>query len=119
MNDKEPETCEVEYVDHAKVASVSQQMPLDEHLNELSEMFKSLASSVRVRILLALSIEEICVCDLANLLRLSISAVSHHLRLLRMQKLVKSRKEGLFVYYSLDDEHIEHLLNDALEHVRH
>ena len=119
MNDKEPETCEIEYVDRAKVESVRKQMPLDKHLDELAEMFKSLGSPVRMRILSALSIEEICVCDLANLLGLSISAVSHHLRLLRMQKLVKSRKTGLFVYYSLDDEHVAHLLSDALEHVRH
>ena len=119
MNDKEPETCEVEYIDHAKVESIRKQMPLDKYLDGLSEMFKGLASPVRVRILIALSIEEICVCDLANLLGLSISAVSHHLRLLRMQKLVKSRKKGLYVYYSLDDEHIEHLLGDALEHMRH
>lgn len=119
MDVREAEICEVEYIDREKVESARKQMPLDKHLDELSEMFKALASRVRVRILFALSTEGLCVCDLANLLGLSVSAVSHHLRLLRMLKVVKYRKEGLKVYYSLDDEHIEHLLGDALEHMTH
>jgi len=119
MEGKSLDICEAEYIDLAKVESVKKQMPLDNHLDELAEMFKGLASPVRVRILFALSTEELCVCDLAHFLGLSISAVSHHLRLLRMLKLVKYEKRGLMVYYSLDDEHIESLLNDALEHVRH
>ena len=119
MGVKETEICEIEYTDREKVESARKQMPLDEHLDELSEMFKALASRVRVRILFALSAEELCVCDLANFLELSVSAVSHHLRLLRLLKVIKYRKEGLKVYYSLDDEHIEHLLVDALEHMRH
>ncbi len=119
MDAQKPEICETEYIDRAKVESVRKQMPLGKHLDELSEMFKALASPVRVRILFALSTEELCVCDLANLLGLTVSAVSHHLRLLRILKLVKFQKKGLMVYYSLDDEHIEHLLSDALEHMRH
>jgi len=119
MEGKSLDICEVEYIDLAKVESVRKQMPLDKHLDELSEMFKALASPVRVRILFALSTEELCVCDLAHFLGLSVSAVSHHLRLLRILKLVKFQKKGLMVYYSLDDEHIEGLLSDALEHVKH
>ena len=119
MDAKETGICEIEYTDREKVESARKQMPLDKHIDELSEMFKAFGSRVRVRILFALSTEELCVCDLANFLELSVSAVSHHLRLLRLLKVIKYRKEGLKVYYSLDDEHIEHLLVDALEHMRH
>jgi len=87
-------------------------------VNDLADTFKALADSTRIKIIFALSEEELCVCDLANLLGLSISAVSHQLGTLRGMKLVKFRKEGKMVYYSLDDRHIENLFAEGLKHVR-
>ncbi len=94
-------------------------MPRDEDLAALSELFKSLADNTRVRILAALQTEELCVCDLAALLDMSQSAVSHQLRLLRGAHLVRFRRDGKNVFYSLDDQHVSALFKQGLEHVRH
>lgn len=83
----------------------------------LAEVFGILADPSRTKILFALSLEELCVCDLAGLLGLSVSTVSHHLRLLRTARLVRHRKEGRMVYYHLADDHIVMLMRMALEHV--
>lgn len=83
----------------------------------LAETFKILGDPTRVRIAFALAREELCVCDLANLLGISQSATSHSLRALRQMKLVKFRKEGKIAYYSLDDEHIAYLLDEGFRHV--
>ena len=85
----------------------------------LAELFRTLGDSARILILNALSEKEHSVSDLAERADLSESATSHHLRHLRQTKLVKSRKEGRYVFYSLDDEHVEQLLRCGLEHVRH
>jgi len=87
-------------------------------LEEVSSIFKVLSDPTRVKIVFALARTELCVCDLATLLGLSVSAVSHQLRLLRSLKLVKYRKENRFAYYSLDDDHTAQLLQDVLEHVQ-
>lgn len=84
----------------------------------LAELFRVLGESTRVRILHALSCAELCVCDLSELLNMSHSAVSHQLRLLRANKLVRFRRSGKNVFYSLDDEHVEGLLRQGTEHVR-
>jgi DNA-binding transcriptional ArsR family regulator len=84
----------------------------------LADIFKVLGDLTRVRILKALSIEELCVCDLAAVLDLTQSAVSHQLRLLRAARLVKYRKAGKVVYYSLDDDHVKTLFAQGLEHVQ-
>ncbi|RMG87866.1 MAG: transcriptional regulator [Candidatus Dadabacteria bacterium] len=83
----------------------------------LAEAFKILGDPTRVRILLALAAEELCVCDLAELLGLSPSAVSHQLRLLKAHRLVKSRREGKLVFYALDDDHVRTLFAEARRHV--
>jgi ArsR family transcriptional regulator len=93
-------------------------MPDDETIREVTGILKVLSDHTRVKIVFALSRAELCVCDIAALLGLSISAVSHQLRLLRGLKLVKYRREGRLAYYTLDDEHTEQLLVDVLEHVR-
>ena len=93
-------------------------MPVEETILAVSEVFKVLSDPTRARIVFALSQTELCVCDLAALLNLSDSAVSHQLRLLRSLRLVKYRKVGRLAYYSLDDDHTQRLLLDALEHVR-
>jgi DNA-binding transcriptional ArsR family regulator len=89
-----------------------------ELVQELAGVFKVLGDSTRLRILLALCRSELCVCDLTRVLEMNASAVSHQLRLLRAAKLVKYRREGKNVFYSLDDQHVRTLLAQALEHVQ-
>lgn len=88
-----------------------------EEIQDLSEIFKLFADETRLRIICAILNTELCVCDLCELLGLSQSAVSHQLQLLRSSKLVKYRKEGKQVYYSLEDEHIENIIKMALAHI--
>lgn len=110
--------CQEKVVNFQKVAGVQNALPPDDEIVALSEIFKVLGDPTRLRIVLALSMEELCVCDLATLLHLTISAVSHQLRVLRGMKLVKYRKDGKLVFYSLDDEHINHIITEAQKHVR-
>lgn len=109
--------CEIQFVDSDKVSNVANGMKTDAAFRLLADTFKALGDPTRIRIAFALSREELCVCDLANLLRVSQSVVSHSLRVLREMQLVKFRKEGKIAYYSLDDEHIEHLLDEGFRHV--
>lgn len=109
--------CEIQFVDGEKVANVAQAMKTDAAFRLLADTFKALGDPTRIRIAFALSREELCVCDLANLLRVSQSVVSHSLRVLREMQLVKFRKQGKIAYYTLDDEHIEHLLDEGFRHV--
>ncbi|KKL28299.1 hypothetical protein LCGC14_2376520 [marine sediment metagenome] len=110
--------CEIECVDAARVREAIKAMPADGMINALAETFRALSDPTRIRIIAALSRRELCVCDLANLLGLTGSAVSHQLRLLRGQRLVKYRKEGKIAYYSLDDEHISNLFDEGVRHVK-
>ncbi len=87
-------------------------------INALAETFRALADPTRIRIIAALSRQELCVLDLARILNMTGSAISHQLRLLRGQRLVKYRKEGKAVYYSLDDIHISHLFAEGVRHVQ-
>lgn len=109
--------CEIEFVDERKVKRVQRAMKSAAAVALLAETFKLLGDPTRVRIVFALASEELCVCDLANLLGVSESAVSHSLRSLRQMKLVKFRKEGKTAYYMLDDEHIARLLDEGFRHV--
>ena len=111
------DSCEIEFVDQEKVERARQSMRPAASMTALAETFKVLGDPTRLRIALALSKEELCVCDIANLLGASQSAVSHSLRVLRQMKLVKFRKPGKTAYYSLDDEHIISLLEIGLSHV--
>lgn len=102
---------------HPEVISlVRPQMESEENLFRMAELFKALGDSTRARILHALSISELCVCHLAEILDMSSSSISHQLRVLRGQRIVKYRKDGKNVYYSLDDQHIVDLIKLALEH---
>ncbi|NJD62949.1 MAG: winged helix-turn-helix transcriptional regulator [Deltaproteobacteria bacterium] len=92
-------------------------MPGDRMVRALAETFSALSDPTRVRIITALTEQELCVFDLARLLGLTGSAVSHQLRLLRGQRLVKYRKEGKVAYYSLDDDHIRNLMEECIHHV--
>lgn len=106
--------CEhVEAIEHVRGT-----MPQDGDVVALAELFKALGDGTRVRMLLALAAHELCVCDLTSIIGMTQSAVSHQLRYLRAVKLVRYRKEGKNVFYSLDDEHVTSLLGQALEHIR-
>lgn len=118
MNFKDEDICEVEFVDREKIKAVKELLPSDKDIFALAETFKALADPTRNRIIFALSKKELCVHDLASLLDMSLSAISHQLRILRNMKLVKFHKQGKMVYYSLDDKHIENLFNQGLEHVQ-
>lgn len=108
---------EFEYVDAARVRSAQGAMRSAEMVGLLAETFKVLGDPTRIRIAHALSREELCVCDLANLLGVSQSVVSHSLRALRQMKLVRFRKAGKIAYYSLADDHIGQLLELGFGHV--
>lgn len=99
------------------VNSVKSKMPDTEKLYELAQLFKVFGDTTRVRILYALSSQEMCVCDIANLLDMTHSSISHQLRVLKQARLVKFRKEGKTVFYSLDDCHISQIFNCGLEHI--
>jgi len=119
VKDLECDVCE-ELCEHpqniclAKADAIS-----DEEAQLAAETFKLLGDTTRLKILHALSKHELCVCDIAVVVQMGQSAVSHQLRLLRSARLVKYRKEGKMVWYSLDDEHIDFLLQQAIEHIRH
>lgn len=109
--------CTVTLINETKVSAVRNAMPPEENLFRLAETFRVLGDPTRVRILHALSLEELCVCDIASLLGTTKSAVSHQLRLLRSLRVVKYRKDGRIVYYSLDDSHVGNLLREGLSHI--
>ncbi len=88
-------------------------------INDLSNIFKALGDLTRIKIIYILSKSSLCVCDIAKILNMSQSAISHQLRILRNLKLVRFKKEGKLVIYSLDDEHVLHLFEQGLDHVRH
>lgn len=92
-------------------------MPNEEHLYDLAELFKIFGDSTRIRILYALIESELCVGDIAQILNLSQSAASHQLRILKDAKLVKYRRDGKIIFYSLADEHVRNILNIGMEHV--
>jgi DNA-binding transcriptional ArsR family regulator len=99
------------------VTKVLEQQPDDEILYDLAELFKVFGDSTRIKILYSMFETELCVNDIAKLLNLSQSSVSHQLRILKSSKLVKFRREGKSVYYSLDDEHVRAILSMGMEHV--
>ena len=99
------------------VARVQEQLPADEVLYDLAELFRVFGDSTRIKILYALCESELCVGDIALALGLSQSSVSHQLRVLKSSKLVKFRREGKAIFYSLDDEHVRSMISLGLEHV--
>ncbi len=112
------EQCELRVVHLDRVAQARGKTLPDRELERLSQLYKALGDPTRLRILRALSVGELCVCDLAATVGLSASAVSHQLRRLREQALVKARRDGQVVYYALDDEHVGQLLDIGLAHAR-
>jgi ArsR family transcriptional regulator, lead/cadmium/zinc/bismuth-responsive transcriptional repressor len=113
-----PDLCDVVHLHPARVAELRAALIGEEDVTVLSETFRTLGDPTRVRILDALSQGELCVCDLAALVRMSESAVSHQLRVLRNLRIVKPRREGRMVFYALDDRHIITLFRTGLRHVQ-
>ena len=113
------DVCEVHCIHEKSVSDIKQIMLVKDIVLNIADVFKLLGDPTRVEIIYALSHQELCVCDVAAVLGISQSAVSHQLRLLRNARLVKFRKQGKIVYYSLDDSHITNLFNECLEHINH
>lgn len=111
--------CGVTCIHEDAVAEVSQKMLGGDEAQSLADTFKTLADPNRVKIIFALMQRELCVCDLAAVIGASDSAVSHQLRMLRTMKLVKFRRDGKILYYSLADDHIHSLFKQGLEHIGH
>lgn len=118
MPHAEPDHCDCDAIHEEVVAEVRGKMPDDSILIDLADLFKVFADSTRVKILCALQQSEMCVCDIAVLLGMTKSAVSHQLRQLRQTRLVRNRRDGKVVYYSLDDEHVSAVFEQGLLHVR-
>lgn len=110
--------CETTIVHEQTVKQVEKEIPNEELLYDVAELFKIFGDSTRIRILSALLSNELCVCDISTLLSMTKSAVSHQLRILRQAKLVKNRRSGKEIYYSLDDDHVASIINLALEHAK-
>lgn len=117
-NQTEVECCEEHIVHTDAVRQARSTMLGDEITSAASDFFKAFSDKTRLRILTALAIEELCVCDIASLLGMSQSAISHQLRFLKQARLVKSRKDGKTVYYALCDDHIQTILAQGIAHVQ-
>lgn len=100
-----------------KMEEIGKTMPVEEEIYDVAELFKVLGDQTRVKILFTLIKDEMCVCDIAELLEMSQSAISHQLRVLKQARLVKYRREGKTVYYSVCDEHVAIILNMGIEHI--
>lgn len=109
--------CDVTLVHKRQVAAARKAIPDTGTVHGLSETFKVLADATRLKICLALARQELCVCDIAVLLSLTESAISHQLRLMKAMRLVRYRRDGRMTYYALDDAHIEHLIRLGVQHV--
>lgn len=113
----EVEGCGFLCVHENAVEKVQKELPQDETLLRVAELFKVFGDGTRVRILFALLSAEVCVCDLAKLLGMTQSAVSHQLRILKQARLIKARRDGKTVFYSLADDHVATLIRQGMEHV--
>ena len=114
---KDVERCEYMHVHEDIVNQVKRDMPDEEVLYDLAELFKIFGDSTRIKILYVLFASEMCVCDIAQLLGMTQSAISHQLRALKQSKLVKYRREGKTVFYSLADGHVRTILGQGMEHI--
>jgi DNA-binding transcriptional ArsR family regulator len=111
------ESCNCTIIHEDIIKKVKENLPQEEKLYDLAELFKVFGDSTRIKIICSLFQAEMCVCDIAALLQMTQSAVSHQLRVLKQARLVKFRKEGKVVYYSLDDDHVKHIFDQGLIHI--
>lgn len=112
------ECCDFLAIHEDVVAQVQQSLPDEDTIFELAELYKIFGDHTRIRILCVLWEHELCVCDIAKLLSMTQSAISHQLRVLKSARLIKFRRDGKTVFYSLADEHVRTLINCAIEHIR-
>ena len=109
--------CECDIIHPESIKHVNERMLDEKTIDTLAALFQMFAHKTRAKILLSLSVEELCVCDIAAVMDMTKSAVSHQLALLKKAKLIKNRREGKNVYYSLDDEHVQKMIKMGLEHI--
>lgn len=114
---KNTDTCEYIHVHEDIVKQVNDKMPKDEVLYDLGDLFKIFGDTTRIKILYVLFESEMCVCDLAQILNMNQSAISHQLQVLKQSKLVTFRREGKSVFYSLADSHVRSIINQGMEHI--
>jgi len=117
MNKEIAECCESREIHEDLLCIVREKMPPEEQLYDLAELFKVFGDSTRMRILFVLFEAEVCVCDLAEALNMTVSAISHQLKILKQSKLVKSEKIGRSVFYKLADDHVRRIVEQGMEHV--
>ena len=119
LKSESPAKCDCEVIHEEVVDKVSGMMPPGNEFFDLADLYKAFSDPTRVKILWALHCHEMCVCDLAALLNMTKSAISHQLKTLRMSNLVSFLKQGKVVYYSLADDHVKDIFEKGFEHVRH
>ncbi len=117
MTEREYECCEQQEIHEELLEKVNRTMPEETELYDLAELFKVFGDSTRIRILFVLFEVEVCVCDLAAVLNMTQSAISHQLKILKINKLVKSRREGKSIFYSLADNHVRSIIAQGREHI--
>ena len=117
MSINDVENCDIHEVHPDIVKRIREQMPDDDELYDLAELFKAFGDSTRMRILYALSESSLCVCDLAEVLGMTQSAVSHQLKILKAARLVKGTRDGKQVIYGLDDDHVKTIIGQGLDHI--
>ena len=117
MEEKEVECCDAVEVHENLLKIVNETMPEETELYDLAELFKVFGDSTRIRILFVLFEAEVCVCDLAQALQMTQSAISHQLKILKQNKLVKSRREGKSIFYSLADDHVRTIIAQGCDHI--
>ena len=111
--------CDCNIIHEESVNKTLKKMPAQDLFNKLAEFFKIIGDTTRTKILFALDQNEMCVCDIANVLGMTKSSISHQLATLKASGIVKSRKEGKEVYYTLDDEHVKQVFEIGIEHIEH
>ena len=117
MAEKEVECCDAVEVHENLLKIVNETMPEETELYDLAELFKVFGDTTRIRILFVLFEAEVCVCDLAQALQMTQSAISHQLKILKQNKLVKSRREGKSIFYSLADDHVRTIIAQGCDHI--
>ena len=117
MKDSEVECCEFAFVHEDIVNAVNKKMPDEDVLYDLAELFRVFGDSTRIKILYVLFESEMCVCDIAQLLGMKQSAISHQLKNLQQARLITSRREGKSIFYSLSDDHVRSMISQGLEHI--
>ena len=118
LTDDNIELCQEYFLHEARLEDAREGSPTEEMVYDLVELFKVFGDVTRVKIIYALLESEMCVCDIASLLDMTQSAISHQLRVLKKARLVKFRKEGKTVFYSLDDQHIDKIFSFGLDHIK-